>query len=95
MLVSLREIGIPCGPVNDVPAVLADPQVLARGMVQTVHHPITGDIRVVGPVPKLSDTPAQVRLPPPLLGEHTRSVLQTWLDYSKDKIDELQQRGVV
>jgi len=94
-LLRLREIDIPCGPVNDLPAVLADPQVLARDMVQEVYHPTTGTIRVIGPVPKLSATPAQIRLPPPLLGEHTRHVLQTWLGYSEDKIDELHRRGVV
>ena len=94
-LLRLRETNIPCGPVNDLPAVLADPQVLARDMVQEIHHPVTGRIPLVGPVPKLSATPAQIRLPPPLLGEHTRHVLQTWLNYSEAEIDALHRRGVV
>jgi crotonobetainyl-CoA:carnitine CoA-transferase CaiB-like acyl-CoA transferase len=91
----LSAAGIPTGPVNDIPTVLADPQVQARGMVQTIEHPVTGTIPLVGPVPKLSGTPATIHRPPPLLGEHTRAVLNEWFGYTKNKIDELATSGVI
>ncbi|MCC6456452.1 MAG: CoA transferase [Caldilineaceae bacterium] len=91
----LGAAGIPAGPVNDIPTVLADPQIQARGMVQTVEHPITGPIPLVGPVPKFSSTPATIHRPPPLLGEHTNSVLSEWLGYTNEQIRELAVTGVI
>jgi crotonobetainyl-CoA:carnitine CoA-transferase CaiB-like acyl-CoA transferase len=91
----LLALGIPSGPVNDIPTALADPHVRARGMVQTVVHPQTGEVPLVGPVPKLSDTPAAIRLPPPLLGEHTHSVLTGWLGYDGDTYGSLLQSGAI
>lgn len=91
----LNEAGIPCGPVNDIPTILADPQVQAREMVQQVTHPSTGDMSLIGPVPKLSVTPARIHTPPPLLGEHTHSVLAQWLGYSNQEIEQLGADGVI
>ena len=91
----LSAVGIPTGPVNDIPTVLADPQVQARAMVQTVEHPITGTIPLIGPVPKLSDTPATIHRPPPLLGEHTTAILYEWFGYTKDQVDGLAASGVI
>jgi crotonobetainyl-CoA:carnitine CoA-transferase CaiB-like acyl-CoA transferase len=91
----LRAAGIPAGPVNDIPTALADPQVQARQMVQTVNHPVTGSIPLVGPVPKLSSTPATIHRPPPLLGEHTVTVLSQWLGYTSDQIQMLRADGVI
>ena len=94
-LARLHAAGVPCGPVNDLPAVFSDPQVLARGMVQDICRPDAEPVRIVGPAPKLSATPAHVRLPPPRLGEHTQDVLQSWLGYSPAEIEDLRCRGVV
>jgi crotonobetainyl-CoA:carnitine CoA-transferase CaiB-like acyl-CoA transferase len=91
----LSAAGIPAGPVNDIPTALADPQIQARGMVQTITHPVTGDIPLVGPVPKFSDTPATIHKPPPLLGEHTKAVLQEWLGYTDDQIQQLAASEVI
>lgn len=85
--------GIPSGPVNDIPTALAHPQIAARAMVQHVQHPVTGPIPLVGPVPKFSATPALIHKPPPLLGEHTRSVLSEWLGYSDSQIQQLSAAG--
>ncbi len=63
----LAESHIPVGPVNDIPTVLGHPQVQARQMVQTISHSILGDQQQLGPVPKLSHTPATIRKAPPLL----------------------------
>jgi crotonobetainyl-CoA:carnitine CoA-transferase CaiB-like acyl-CoA transferase len=91
----LGAAGIPAGPVNDIPTALADPQIQARGMVQTVEHPITGPVPLVGPVPKFSSTPATIHLPPPLLGEHTHAVLSKWLGYTDEQIQNLTASGVI
>ncbi|MEZ4866516.1 MAG: CaiB/BaiF CoA-transferase family protein [Caldilineaceae bacterium] len=91
----LTAVGVPCSPVNDIPTALADPHTHARGMVQQVVHPQTGVIPLIGPVPKLSATPAQIRSAPPLLGEHTATILQERLGYNEIKIAELHAAGVI
>jgi len=67
---------VPCGPINTLDQVFADPQVLAREMVVGVEHPTLGRIRALGSPVKLSRTPPQVRRRAPLLGEHTEAVLR-------------------
>jgi crotonobetainyl-CoA:carnitine CoA-transferase CaiB-like acyl-CoA transferase len=91
----LSAAGIPAGPVNDIPTALAHPQVQARNMVQYIHHPQTGAIPQIGPVPKFSTTPATIYKPPPRLGEHTHAILQEWLGYSDTEIHALVEDGVI
>ena len=91
----LLGIGVPAGPINDVAAALDDPQVRARGMVQTVDHPTAGRIDLLGPVAKFSRTPATVRLAPPPLGHDTVAILRELLGYSPEEIDRLQVTGVI
>jgi glutaryl-CoA transferase len=91
---ALRRAGVPAGPINDLAAVFADPQVLARGMVETVAHPTLGELRLPGIPFKLSRTPATVRSAPPLLGEHTDEVL-AWLGYDAPAIRQLRADGTV
>ena len=66
---------IPCGPVNNMEHLFADPQVLHREMIAEVPHPTIGTLRLAGIPIKYSETPGQVRSPPPLLGEHTDEIL--------------------
>lgn len=73
---SLEASGVPCGPINDLADVFRDPQVIAREMKLELPHPTAGKINVVGSALKLSGTPVEYRTPPPLLGEHTESVLR-------------------
>jgi crotonobetainyl-CoA:carnitine CoA-transferase CaiB-like acyl-CoA transferase len=75
-LAALEAAKVPAGPINDLAQVFADPQVLARGMVTQVVHPRRQSLELVASPMKLSATPAQVRRPPPLLGEHTDDVLE-------------------
>ena len=70
--------GIPCALVNDYLQALEDPQVAHRGLVRTLNHPTSGAIRVVGPPWKMTATESQLSAPP-LLGEHTATVLKDWL----------------
>jgi len=89
------EASIPCGPVNDMQRLFADPQVLHRGMVADVQHPTIGTLRLGGIPLKYSETPAEIRRPPPLLGEHTNDILAEVLGCSSAKIEDLKQRGAV
>jgi crotonobetainyl-CoA:carnitine CoA-transferase CaiB-like acyl-CoA transferase len=86
---------VPCGPVNDIPTALSDPQAHARAMVQTIEHPSGSSIPLVGPVPKLSATPAQIATAPPHLGEHTAQVLKEFLGYDDAHIAALRAEGTL
>ena len=93
----LESVGVPCGPVNDIDQVFADPQVRARGMEQRIPgHPLTPE-----PVPtiayplKLSDTPAAYRRPPPILGQHTEEVLGGELGLEAETLARLKAAGVI
>lgn len=67
--------GVPAGPISTVDEVMVDPQVLARGMVLEVEHPTAGAVKMIGCPLQMSESPTSLRLPPPLLGEHTAEVL--------------------
>eukprot|EP01006_Ploeotia_vitrea_P053727 TRINITY_DN67813_c6_g5_i1.p1 TRINITY_DN67813_c6_g5~~TRINITY_DN67813_c6_g5_i1.p1 ORF type:complete len:396 (-),score=55.53 TRINITY_DN67813_c6_g5_i1:61-1248(-) len=91
----LNDAGLSAAPVNTIPQALANPQVSARKMWQTVSHPVTGDIPQFGPVPKLNEDSPDIRLPPPLLGEHTAQVLKEVLQLPDTEIEQLRNDGVI
>lgn len=91
----LLALDVPCGPVNDIPTALADPQAAARQMVQTIVDSQGERIQMVGPVPKLSATPPVIRSAPPYLGEHTESILQERLGMEMAEIEALRRQGVI
>lgn len=90
----LETAGIPCGPVNDIAGVFADPHVRARGMVEHVTHPAAGAVSLVRSPMRLSATPVEPPRAPPLLGEHTSDVLRE-AGFSQDEIATLRARGAV
>jgi crotonobetainyl-CoA:carnitine CoA-transferase CaiB-like acyl-CoA transferase len=92
---ALRQVGVPVAPVRDLAEVFSDPQLLHRNMVQEVVHDTEGPLQMVGPVPKLSETPATIRLAPPPLGAHTDHVLTTWLGCSPADLSALRAQGVI
>lgn len=92
---SILEIGIPTGPINDVPTILNDPQVLSRGLIQNVIVDKTLAFKMLGSPIKLSSTPAEIRLPPPRLGQHTTEILCTDLELTAADIARLHEQGVV
>jgi len=92
---ALESVGVPCGPINTLDQVFADPQVAARGMRLDLPHPLSGTVPQVGNPLKFSATPVGYDQPPPLLGEHTAAVLRERLGLSTDAIADLAARGVV
>jgi crotonobetainyl-CoA:carnitine CoA-transferase CaiB-like acyl-CoA transferase len=94
-IVLLEEAGVPCGPINDLAQVFADPQVLARGMRIVMPHPDAGNVPMVASPIRLSETPVEYRQPPPLLGQHTIEVLTQLLALGPKEIDRLSANGVI
>jgi crotonobetainyl-CoA:carnitine CoA-transferase CaiB-like acyl-CoA transferase len=84
--------GVPSGPINDVAQVFADPQTLDQGLKREVPHPTLGSVMLTGFPYHLSGAEVEVRLPPPLLGEHTAEVLAE-VGYSAGEIEELVRSG--
>ena len=86
--------GVPVGPVNKVGDMLADPQVAHREMVVDLEHPKAGATKALGLPIKFGATPGKVERPAPLLGEHTREVLESH-GYSAGEIDRLAKDGAI
>jgi crotonobetainyl-CoA:carnitine CoA-transferase CaiB-like acyl-CoA transferase len=93
-LKKLEEAEIPCGPINNFEQVFSMPNVKEREMLVKMNHPTVGDLPLVGSPLKMSETPVEYRLPPPLMGEHTDEILK-WLGYSSDEIAEYKLRDVL
>ena len=94
VVATLEAVEVPCGPVSTLADVFADPQTQHLELQRPVQHPKAGEISVTGFPWRLSETPAEVRLPPPLLGEHTDSVLRE-LGYSDAEVAALHEEGAV
>jgi len=88
------EADIPCGPINLVDETLNDPQLLARGMIVELEHPLVGVVRSVGNPVNLSQTPVSYRRSPPLLGEHNEEILSS-LGYGREEIATLEAERVI
>ncbi len=71
-----------------------DPQVAHNELIQTIHHPEAGDIRVIGVPIRFSETPGTIRLAPPRVGEHTDAILSD-LGYTPEQIKTLRAEGVI
>jgi crotonobetainyl-CoA:carnitine CoA-transferase CaiB-like acyl-CoA transferase len=91
----LDEAGIPNGPVWNVEEVLNSPQAAALEMVQEMNHPSAGKIRVTGVPTKLEQSPGDVRMPPPLLGQHNEEVLGEFLGMGPREVQNLREEEVI
>ncbi len=98
LLSALDETGIPAAQYNDLPAVWEDDQVLHRRLRATTLHPHAeaGSVDLIAsPLAQMSASPATIRRPPPLLGEHNGEVLQDLLGYSAERLEELKAAGAI
>jgi formyl-CoA transferase/CoA:oxalate CoA-transferase len=93
-LARFAQADVPAGPINDLGAAFASAQVVARGLLTVVEHPVLGKLRQVGPPFELHLTPASVRTAPPLLGEHTDAILAE-LEYAAEEVARLRDAGTV
>jgi crotonobetainyl-CoA:carnitine CoA-transferase CaiB-like acyl-CoA transferase len=93
-LAALEAAKVPCGPINDLGDVFADPHVRERGMVTRIDHPHADGLELVASPMKLSATPVQLRRPPPLLGQHTDEVLAEF-GIDADERARLRAAGVI
>lgn len=91
----LESLKIGCGPINKLSEVFADPHVLARGMVLEMENTAGTTVKVIANPVKLSETPADYRMAPPLLGEHTETVLADRLGLDRAALAALRDKGVI
>jgi len=88
-----EKAGIPAGPIYDMAEVYRDPQVLERGMLRVLEHPVAGPVNHIGIPVKMSLTPGEIRIPAPVLGQHTTEVLLRY-GFSADEIAHVRNSHV-
>ena len=88
-------LGVPCGPINRLDQVYADPQVQHRGIRINVLHPLAGEIPLVANPIRYSRTPIAYDIPPPMLGEHTDEVLTSLLGKSAADLGTLRAKHII
>lgn len=91
----LEHANVPCGPINNFKEVFENEQVIARHVQINVPHPTVGTMKLVASPMRLSKTPTEVRMAPPILGQHTTQVLQEDLHFDAQKIAKLQEKGII
>jgi crotonobetainyl-CoA:carnitine CoA-transferase CaiB-like acyl-CoA transferase len=91
----LEAANVPCGAINRIDQVFADPQAVARGLTVAMQHATAGAMDLVASPLRLSATPPEYRSAPPLLGQHTEEILQDLLAIQPAEIEALRAKGVV
>ena len=91
----LESANVPCGPINRISEVFSDPQAIARQLTVAMQHSMAGTINLVASPLRLTKTPPEYRLAPPVLGEHTDEILEKILGLADAEIRELRRRGLI
>ena len=94
-IAALETAQVPCGPINTLDQVYADPQVVSRGLVETVTRANGAQVRLTASPLRLSETPPQTRAAPPLLGQDTDAVLRELLSVSEMDLRAWRERAVI
>ena len=92
---ALERVGVPCGPINTLADVFADPQVQARCLRLDLPHPATGSVPSVANPIRYSATPIAYRSAPPMLGADTDEILRETLGVTPDEIARLRKAGII
>ena len=92
-LEAFDKAGVPAGAVKFVEELFEDPQVLANDNVVTLHHEKAGEVKMFGPILKMSETPLKAQFASPVLGQHTNELL-SFLGYSDSQIEEFKQENI-
>jgi formyl-CoA transferase len=91
----LERAGVPCGPINSIAQALADPQIVARGLVVELPHPLAGTVSVVGTPIRMSGSPPALERAPPTLGQHTEEVLRELAGVDAATLSSMRARKIV
>jgi crotonobetainyl-CoA:carnitine CoA-transferase CaiB-like acyl-CoA transferase len=91
----MEKAKLPCGPINTIDEILADPHVLSRELVHTLYRDDGTAVRVIGYPHRLSRTPTTYRSAPPCLAQDTRRVLAKLLDLDEASLDALEADGTI
>jgi crotonobetainyl-CoA:carnitine CoA-transferase CaiB-like acyl-CoA transferase len=91
----LRQQRIPAGPINDLAAVLSGPEAADAGLVRRLPHAAAESVPTIANPVRFSATPVQYRMAPPLLGQHTNTVLRDELGYSETEISSMREDGTI
>lgn len=95
-LIIMEKAGIPCAPINDIEAVMQDPQVLYRNMIVEVQDDMAGTVKIAGNPIKMTNVPeSSIRDKVPEIGEHNSEIYSGWLGYSENDLAELKVQGVI
>ena len=92
---ALEAAGVPCGPINNIDQVFANPQLQARGIKVDIPHPLAGVVPQVASPMRFSETPIEYHLAPPTLGQHNEYVLRELLGMQMNEIDRLQRKNIL
>ena len=91
----LAEMGFPCAPIYEAHEAMWDPHLEARGMWVEVEHKAAGRYKIPNFPVKFSETPGEVTMAAPMLGQHTREVLKELLDKTDEELDALEKQGAI
>jgi formyl-CoA transferase len=94
-IAALEAAGVPCGPINDLGEVFENEQVVARGMQVDLPHPSGGTVKLVRNPINMTGTPPEALAHPPMLGEHTESILRDVLGYDEATVAALRAKSVI
>ena len=95
VLAVMADNRVPAAPVNDVPALLRDPHIRARGSIVAIDDAAMGELHMVPASPRLDDTPAAIRFPGAAIGAFNEQVYGEWLGYDAAILDELRASKVI
>ncbi len=90
----IGEAGVPAGAVFDTLELMSDPSLAARGIMQKIEHPTTGEVTMPAWPVRFDGAPARVK-PSPLLGQHNAEILGGWLGIGTAEVEALRAEGIV